>query len=101
VGLMKKPVLLKEILQRILKAYHLEKPLRRQRSVFLWETVVERAVKDRTKAVSFKDGKLFVEVDSSALRNELLFKKEALKRELNQRIGEAAVENIIFINRRS
>jgi hypothetical protein len=97
----KNPVLIKEFIQRILKAYNLERPLKRHNSVLLWNDIVENGIKQKTKAVSYKDGKLFVEVETSTLRNELLFKKEGYIRELNQRIGERAVENIVFINRRS
>jgi hypothetical protein len=97
----KKPVLIKELIQRILKVYNLEKPLRRHSSVFIWNDIIENGIRKKTKAVSYKDGNLFVEVESSTLRNELLFKKEGFIQELNKRVGEKAVKNIVFINRRS
>jgi predicted nucleic acid-binding Zn ribbon protein len=67
----------------------------------LWNEIIDNNIKKHTKAVSFKDGKLFVEVESSTLRNELLFKKMQYINELNNKIGERAVENIVFINRRA
>ena len=97
---MKKPVLLKDILRNLLKAYNLEKGIKQQSSVIKWSEVVDTVLKERTKAVSFRNGKLFVEVQSSTLRNELVYTKEKLKADLNRNLGEQIVKEIVLINRR-
>ncbi len=97
----KQPVTLKSLLERLVKAYRLEKPLKRLSSVQKWAAVVEENLRDKTRAVAFKDGKLFVEVASSTLRNELLYRREQYKAKLNREVGAKVVEDIIFINRRN
>jgi predicted nucleic acid-binding Zn ribbon protein len=61
---------------------------------------VDKEVGARTKAVAYQDGKLIVEVDSSALRNELLYMREEYKKMINQKIGETVVNDIVFINKK-
>jgi predicted nucleic acid-binding Zn ribbon protein len=96
----KQPLLIKNILHDILQVYQLEKPLRQHGSVFRWAEVVDRETRDRTKAVSYQNGRLLVEVESSALRHELFFRREQYKQMINQKVGESVVNDIVFINKK-
>jgi predicted nucleic acid-binding Zn ribbon protein len=96
----KQPVLLKNILHDILQTYHLEKPIKQHSSVWRWAEVVDSETRDRTNAVSYQDGKLIVEVESSTLRNELVFRREQYKKMINQKVGEPVVNDIVFINKK-
>jgi predicted nucleic acid-binding Zn ribbon protein len=93
---MRSPTALKELLHNVLSAYSLEKPVKQHSSVQHWDMVVEPDVRAHTRAVLYSGGKLFVEVDSSVLRQELLFRREEYRARINQRVGEPVVSEIVF-----
>ena len=54
----------------------------------------------RTRAVSFQEGTLLVEVEGSAWLHELTMLKRDLVRQLNQHLGATLVHDLSFINAR-
>lgn len=61
-----------------------------------WEEIVGRAISSRTSKIYFKDHVLFVHLNSSVVRNELLMLREALKEKLNEKAGSEVVKDIIL-----
>lgn len=61
-----------------------------------WEEVVGKAISSRTTKIYFKDHKLFVHLNSSVVKSELLMLREALKDKLNKKAGSEVVKDIIF-----
>jgi predicted nucleic acid-binding Zn ribbon protein len=49
-----------------------------------------------SRAVAFRDGTLFVEVEGSAWMHELGFLKREIVRTVNQRLGSACVSDVRF-----
>lgn len=75
-------------------------PIHEQKSVLYWNEVVEKPLREYTKAVKFENGRLFVEVSISTLRNELIFKRTEYQDKINEKLGKKIVEDVVFINRR-
>ena len=96
---MPQPILFRQALDNLIKSLGLEKSIKRHRSVILWEQKIDEKLKNKTKAVSFKNGKLFIEVFSSSLRNELIYIREDIKDKINIELGESVIKQIIFVNR--
>jgi len=61
-----------------------------------WEKVVGKTVARATKNMYIKDQKLFIELSSSVVRNELLMIKEPLINRLNQEAGASIITDIIL-----
>jgi predicted nucleic acid-binding Zn ribbon protein len=61
-----------------------------------WEEIVGKAISSRTSKIYFKDHVLFVHLNSSVVRNELLMLRQAIKEKLNEKAGSEVVKDIIF-----
>ena len=87
---------LKDVVLEILKKYRLQDHLEETRLVGDWETVAGKLISSHTSGLHVKDGILFVKVDSSALRQELQYRKEKLIDLLNKNAGKVLIREIIF-----
>ena len=94
------PELIGPVLSRALRRVGLESRVKELRVLLLWNTVVGQEISKRTRAVDFKDSKVFVEVRSATWRNELIFLKPRIIAKLNQAVGKAIVKDIVFIGGR-
>jgi predicted nucleic acid-binding Zn ribbon protein len=61
-----------------------------------WEEIVGKAISSRTSRIYFRDHVLFVHLNSSVVRNELLMLRDALKNKLNERAGSEVVKDIVL-----
>jgi predicted nucleic acid-binding Zn ribbon protein len=61
-----------------------------------WEEVVGKAISSRTSKMYIKDHILFVHLNSSVVRNELLMLKQALKEKLNEKAGSEVIKDIVL-----
>ena len=67
------------------------------RAVSEWPDVAGARIARRTRAVSFRDGTLNVEVEGSAWMHELGFLKLELVRNLNRHLGADVVREVRFV----
>ena len=75
----------------------LRSKLSEQRAVIEWAEIVGRKVAEHARAVRVDTGRLFVEVDSSVWSQELTLMKRGILRQINDRIGRNAINNIHFV----
>jgi hypothetical protein len=61
-----------------------------------WEEIVGRAISSRTTKIYIKDHVLYVHLNSSVVRNELLMLREALREKLNQHAGTEVIKEIVL-----
>ena len=61
-----------------------------------WPKVVGPFIASHTIDFSIKDGRLFVRVDSDALRSELSYSKSLLMKNLNETVGKEIVKEIVL-----
>jgi predicted nucleic acid-binding Zn ribbon protein len=86
-----------KILADVVRNLGIAKKLSEQRAVVEWAEIVGREVAGHARALRVEGGKLFVEVDSSVWSQELTLMKRNILREINDRIGRKAVDNIHFV----
>lgn len=67
-----------------------------QKAIQAWAKVVGPFIASHTIDLSIKDGRLFVRVDSDALRNELSYSKSLLLKNLNEQVGKEIVKEIVL-----
>lgn len=67
-----------------------------QKAIQCWPKVVGPFIATHTIDLSIKEGRLFVRVDSDALRSELSYSKSLLMKNLNERVGNEIVKEIVL-----
>lgn len=61
-----------------------------------WPETVGKMVANRTTKMNLSNGKLYVKLSSSIVKNELLVLKPRIIKSLNTRLGEKLIDDIIF-----
>ena len=84
-------------ISRLFGRLGLERGLLGWRAVDEWPRLVGTRVARHTHAISFRDGRLHVEVEGSAWMHELGFLKRDLVRTINQHLGSECVKDVRFI----
>jgi predicted nucleic acid-binding Zn ribbon protein len=87
------------ILSKSIKRLGMEKRLKGEAAILSWEKVVGPKIASNARAFKFVDSKLLVEVENPSWRNELIFMKEKIIRELNKSINSRVVKDIRFVNK--
>jgi len=88
---------IKDVLKELIETYHLEGKLNEVKVIHSWEKVVGEMIARHTKNLYIKDGKLFVKIDSPALKNELAYSSSLIIEKLNAEAGSKVMEEIVFI----
>ncbi len=87
---------LKEVLQEYIDAMKMRGKLREVNLISHWENQVGRTIAAATIDIYVRDNKLYVRLNSSVIRNELLLVKDRLKDKLNQLAGSEVITEIVL-----
>jgi predicted nucleic acid-binding Zn ribbon protein len=86
-----------DLLQRMIKKdKKLEQNLLSQKLKEAWKEMAGPMINKYTYNVFFSKGKLYVKLTSSVLRHELRMGKQKLINNLNEKIGEKLIEDIVL-----
>lgn len=91
-----KTITLGEALKDYIREMNLGEKLGEVGVISSWEEIVGKAISSRTSKIYIKDHVLYVHLNSSVVRNELLMLREALKEKLNEKAGCEIVKDIIL-----
>jgi len=86
-----------DVIRELVETYRLEGKLNEIKVVHSWEKVVGEMIARFTKDIYIKRGKLFVRIESPALKNELSYNTSVIIERLNHEAGSKVVDEIIFI----
>jgi predicted nucleic acid-binding Zn ribbon protein len=87
---------LADIISEIMGAPNLSRGIYQSRIPAAWEEVMGKSVARITRNVFFRNGVLFVSLNSSTIRSELLMHKNKIIHNLNQKIGQTIVKDLIL-----
>jgi len=87
---------LKEALKAMLEQYRLKGKLNQSRIRNQWERMMGPSIASYTRDIKLYRGKLFITIESAALRQELSYGKEKIKRNLNEELGEEAIREVVI-----
>jgi hypothetical protein len=85
-----------EAIDKIMKAYRLDGKLKEIELLSKWEEMMGRAVFLRTKNLHIKNKILYLELDSSVMRDELLNGKSIIIQRVNQTAGFQMINDVWF-----
>ncbi|MBK7132722.1 MAG: DUF721 domain-containing protein [Bacteroidales bacterium] len=91
-----KTISLAEALKDYVREMNLEGKLNEVGVINSWEEVVGKAISSRTSKIYIKDHILYVHLNSSVVRNELLMLRQAIKEKLNENAGSEVIKDIVF-----
>lgn len=85
-----------EIIKESLKDLNIDQKMKEVHVINAWDQFVGKTVARATKGIYIKDKKLFLKIDSSVIRNELLIIKDGLIKRVNEYAGENMINDIII-----
>jgi predicted nucleic acid-binding Zn ribbon protein len=88
---------LKEAIDQMLQVYKIKKRFDETAVVAHWSQLVGRPVANRTKEIFMRDKKLFVRIESSVIKNELVLMRTQIIDKINEEAKSVVVEEIIFL----
>jgi predicted nucleic acid-binding Zn ribbon protein len=87
---------LKEVLEEFMKSLHVSDKFEEIQIKESWENIMGKMISRHTVSIFLKDKKLYITLDSAALRQELTYAKKKMIKLLNKEMGKAIVEDIVF-----
>ena len=88
---------LKEAIEQMMQVYKIKKRYDETGIITNWPEFVGKSVANRTKEIYIHDKKLFLRIESSVIRNELLMIRSQIIEKINNEAKGVLVEEIIFL----
>lgn len=85
-----------EVLNDYIGEMSMSRKLKESRIQQIWEELLGKNAASLTRKLNIKGGVLFVELNSSVLRNEILMMRETLLKGINEKAGEEIVNKIVL-----
>ena len=85
-----------EAIRAYLKESKLEKPLKERQLISTWESLLGKSIARATRDIYIKNGKLYVFLTSSVIRNELYMLQDEIIRKLNESAGEELLSGMVL-----
>lgn len=85
-----------DLISKLMKAYQLDGKLKEIDVTSKWEEMMGRAVALRTKKISIRNKILYLEIDSSVMREELQYGKTVIIERVNDFAGFEMIKDVWF-----
>ena len=85
-----------DVIKDYLKEAQIEGKLKEVQVVNSWEELVGKTIARRTNRIYIKNGKLYLYMNSSIVKNELLMHREGIIERINTNAGEEIVKEIVI-----
>ena len=88
---------LKEAIEQMLQVYKIKRKYEETGIKASWPQLVGKSVANRTKEIYIHDKKLFLRIESSVIKNELILMRSQIIEKINNETRSVLVEDIIFL----
>ncbi len=88
---------IKEALEQLLQVYKLRRKFDETSLIAAWPELMGSAIANRTKEIYIRDKKLFLRIESSVIKNELLMMRSQILEKMNDKAGDRVVEEMILL----
>ncbi len=85
-----------DIIELYLKDYQLDGKIKEVKLVNDWTELFGKAIDRHTSKILLQGKTLHVRVDSSVLRNELMYNRQSMIDRINEHFGEEVVDHILI-----
>jgi predicted nucleic acid-binding Zn ribbon protein len=87
---------LKDVIERILKAYRWETKLDEAKLINSWESIVGKIIARHTTGIKVNNRILYVNLDSSVIRNELMMSRTKIIEKINTAMGGKVIDEMVL-----
>ena len=87
---------IKEVFEELIKAYRWEGDLDVVRLENSWEQIVGRIIAGHTTRLTVKNRILYINVDSSVIRSELMIARSKIVEAINKEMGGKMIDDIVL-----
>ncbi|PWS27055.1 DUF721 domain-containing protein [Pedobacter yonginense] len=96
---MRKPndVTLKDAFSKMLDVYRLRRKFDETSILAIWPEIMGTAIANRTTQIYIKDKKLFIRIESSVIKNELVMVRQGIIQKLNEHAGSEVINEMVFL----
>ena len=84
------------IIRKLMKNPRLALELDKLDAIEVWEDIIGLTLKKYITSQKISDGVLYIKLNSAVVRNELVYQKTRLMKEMNQRLGKEFIRDIIL-----
>jgi hypothetical protein len=88
---------LKEAIEQMLQVYKIKRRFDETGVIAAWPQLVGKPVANRTRELFIRDKKLFLRIESSVIKNELMLMRTQIIDKINDEANGILVEEIIFL----
>lgn len=88
---------LKDAIEQMMQVYKIKRKFDETGITAAWPGLVGKSVANRTKELFIRDRKLFLRLESSVIKNELMLVRSQIVEKINEQSGSDLVEDIIFL----
>jgi predicted nucleic acid-binding Zn ribbon protein len=87
---------LKEAIGEFMRSYHLDEKLLQKQLILSWDKVMGKMVANHTVKLTIRKQVLYVKLDSAALKNELSFSREKIRKALNDAVKAEVITDVVI-----
>ncbi|MDB5118078.1 MAG: hypothetical protein JWQ79_3570 [Mucilaginibacter sp.] len=88
---------LKEAIEQMMQVYKIKRKFDETGIIASWPDLVGKSVANRTKELFIHDKKLFLRIESSVIKNELMLMRAQIIEKINNEAKSVLIEDIIFL----
>jgi len=88
---------LKEAIEQMLQVYKIKRRFDETSVIAHWPELVGKSVANRTKELFIHNKKLFLRIESSVIKNELMLMRTQIIEKINDEAKSVLVDEIIFL----
>lgn len=88
---------IKDAIEQMLNVYKLKRRYDETSVIAHWPELVGKPMANRTKELFIRDKKLFLRIESSVIKNELMLMRGQIIEKINEEAKTVLVEEIIFL----
>jgi predicted nucleic acid-binding Zn ribbon protein len=92
----KNAVTIKEAIEMMVREYKLSPKLNESKIRESWPTVMGAMIARHTSNIALRQGKLYLKIESPALKHELTYSKEKIKEIFNKELGENVIREVLI-----
>ena len=87
---------IKEAIDLFLETYKIKDKYLETSVLAQWEQIMGRTIASRTSEIYIRNKKLFIRLNSAALKQELFHGKEKIIELINEKMGAIVIKEVIF-----
>ena len=87
---------LNEILKEMMNSKKLKPKLQQEKVKSIWEKMMGPSIGRYTRSIHLRKNKLYIQIDSAPLKQELLYGKDKILKIMNEEMGEEVIEEVII-----